>query len=206
MTRFITIKGEQAEIAKRELLILWTDYFKPPHLEASPDLHDKFWKAAKLCSSCKQEISMQAGDQRGALRRADAGDRGDPQDLLGDEEARGRLVCRQLMLHLLARALGRRKRFRVAGESMAPGLRDGDPVWVDPRAYRASAPRPGDVVLARHPFKRSVRMIKRVADVGPDRCTLIGDNPTESTDNRTFGAVPLSRILGKVVWTRACRT
>ena len=42
MSRYITIKEQQAEITKRELLILCTDYFKPPHLEKYPDLHDIF--------------------------------------------------------------------------------------------------------------------------------------------------------------------
>lgn len=58
-SRFVAIKEEQAQIAKDELLILWTDYFKPVHLEAYPDLHDTFWKAAKLCSACKVEVSLQ---------------------------------------------------------------------------------------------------------------------------------------------------
>ena len=56
-SRFVTIKEQQAHLAKEELLVLWTDYFKPHHLEAYPDLHDKFWKAAKLCSACKVEVS-----------------------------------------------------------------------------------------------------------------------------------------------------
>ncbi|HUF05486.1 MAG TPA: superoxide dismutase, Ni [Aridibacter sp.] len=63
MSRFIAIKEEQAQIAKDELLILWTDYFKPNHLEKHPDLHDKFWKAAKLCSSCKVEVSKEHAEE-----------------------------------------------------------------------------------------------------------------------------------------------
>ena len=59
LSRFIAIKEEQAQAAKKELLILWTDYFKPVHLEKYPDLHDTFWKAAKLCSACKVEVSLQ---------------------------------------------------------------------------------------------------------------------------------------------------
>jgi nickel superoxide dismutase len=55
--RYVKIKEEQAEIAKRELLILWTDYFKPEHLAEIPNLHDLFWKAAKLCSACKVSVS-----------------------------------------------------------------------------------------------------------------------------------------------------
>lgn len=59
-SRFITIKEEQAQLAKEELLILWTDYFKPPHLEANPGLHDTFWNAAKLCSQNKVEVNVEA--------------------------------------------------------------------------------------------------------------------------------------------------
>jgi len=59
MARYIQIKEEQAQIAKDELLILWTDYFKPPHLEKYPNLHDIFWKAAKLCSAVKVEVSLE---------------------------------------------------------------------------------------------------------------------------------------------------
>ena len=47
--RYVAAKEEQAELAKHELLILWTDYFKPVHLEAYPDLHEVFWNAAKTC-------------------------------------------------------------------------------------------------------------------------------------------------------------
>jgi len=59
LTRFIVIKEERAELAKYHLLVLWTDYFKPQHLEKYPDLHDIFWKSAKLCSAVKQEVSLE---------------------------------------------------------------------------------------------------------------------------------------------------
>ena len=58
MTRFVTVKEEHAQICKEQLLILWTDYFKPEHLEMLPDLHETFWKAAKMCSKVKQEVNM----------------------------------------------------------------------------------------------------------------------------------------------------
>ncbi len=57
LSRYIAIKEEQAHIAKTELLVLWTDYFKPAHLEQFPELHDAFWNAAKLCSATKVEVS-----------------------------------------------------------------------------------------------------------------------------------------------------
>jgi nickel superoxide dismutase len=57
LSRYVAIKEEQAHLAKKELLVLWTDYFKPVHLEQYPDLHTKFWNAAKLCSACKVEVN-----------------------------------------------------------------------------------------------------------------------------------------------------
>lgn len=62
-SRYIQVKEEQARLAKEELLILWTDYFKPAHLEANPNLHDIFWKAAKLCSACKVEVSLEHANE-----------------------------------------------------------------------------------------------------------------------------------------------
>lgn len=59
MSRYAAIKEEEAHKCKEELLVLWTDFFKPIHLESNPDLHDIFWKAAKLCSACKVEVSAQ---------------------------------------------------------------------------------------------------------------------------------------------------
>ncbi len=63
LSRFIAIKEEQAHLAKTELLVLWTDYFKPNHLEQFPELHDTFWKAAKLCSAVKVEVSQEKAEE-----------------------------------------------------------------------------------------------------------------------------------------------
>ena len=60
--RFIVVKEQQAEIAKRELDILWHDYFKPEHLQKYPDLHTTFWQAAKLCSKNKTELDPANGE------------------------------------------------------------------------------------------------------------------------------------------------
>ena len=57
-SRFVAVKEDEAQKTKKELLILWTDYFKPEHLATFPDLHDTFWKAAKLCSACKVNIDQ----------------------------------------------------------------------------------------------------------------------------------------------------
>jgi nickel superoxide dismutase len=63
MSRYIQIKEEQTQIAKEELLILWTDYFKPNHLDQFPDFHDVFWQAAKLCSAVKVEVNQAKAEE-----------------------------------------------------------------------------------------------------------------------------------------------
>jgi nickel superoxide dismutase len=57
--RMVWTKEEHARKCKEEILILWTDYFKSEHVEKFPHLHDTFWKAAKLCSKNKQEVSLE---------------------------------------------------------------------------------------------------------------------------------------------------
>jgi nickel superoxide dismutase len=62
-SRYVQIKEQQAHLAKEELLVLWTDYFKPNHLEQYPDLHTTFWNAAKLCSAVKVEVNLEHCEQ-----------------------------------------------------------------------------------------------------------------------------------------------
>lgn len=61
--RAIWTKEEHARKCKEELLILWTDFFKPEHLKMFPKLHETFWMAAKLCSKNKQEVNMNAAKE-----------------------------------------------------------------------------------------------------------------------------------------------
>ena len=63
MVRYIWTKEEHARKCKEELLTLWTDYFKPEHLEKFPDLHETFWQAAKLCSKNKQTVDEEAAKE-----------------------------------------------------------------------------------------------------------------------------------------------
>tara|TARA_Y100001968_G_C19038912_1_gene563492 strand:- start:350 stop:682 length:333 start_codon:yes stop_codon:yes gene_type:complete len=63
MSRYSSIKEEQAQLCKDEVLLLWTDYFKPVHLEKNPHLHEVFWETAKLCSSCKVEVSVEHANE-----------------------------------------------------------------------------------------------------------------------------------------------
>ena len=92
------------------------------------------------------------------------------------------------------------KRVVVRGGSMLPSLEPGERVLFDRLAYADDGPRMGDIVLARHPERPGVRMIKRVAEgegLGRDECWLLGDNASSSTDSRTLGAFRQRDILGR---------
>lgn len=96
--------------------------------------------------------------------------------------------------------LGRRRSYRVEGDSMLPTLRPGDVVIVDPTARAKAGLREGDIAVARHPYRTDVWLVKRVARVlDGGRYLLAGDNPGESSDSRYFGAVPARHIVGPVV-------
>lgn len=59
-SRHVHVKEEHAAIAEHEIIILWSDYFRPEHAEKYPNLHDLVWKTAKLTSTVKQQINKQA--------------------------------------------------------------------------------------------------------------------------------------------------
>jgi nickel superoxide dismutase len=63
LARYIATKEDHAQKCKQELFILWSDYFKPEHLSMFPELHDTFWRAVKLCSKNKQEISIETAKE-----------------------------------------------------------------------------------------------------------------------------------------------
>lgn len=61
--RAIMIKEQRAELVKNHLWVLWTDYFKPEHLDKYPDLHDKFWQATKQAGECKHHSEPEEGQK-----------------------------------------------------------------------------------------------------------------------------------------------
>ena len=60
LTRYIATKEEHAELVKKEVRIIWGDYFKPEHLEKFPDLHTTVWNIMKLGSTARQQVNMKA--------------------------------------------------------------------------------------------------------------------------------------------------
>jgi nickel superoxide dismutase len=61
--RAIQIKEERADLVKHHLWVLWTDYFKPNHLEAHPNLHEMFWKATKLAGDTKKTVDTKIAQE-----------------------------------------------------------------------------------------------------------------------------------------------
>jgi nickel-type superoxide dismutase maturation protease len=88
------------------------------------------------------------------------------------------------------------RRVAVNGDSMRPGLEPGDRLLV----VGLVRPRPGDVVAVADPRDERRVMVKRVSAVDAAGVTVLGDNPTVSTDSRTFGPVPPHLVLGRAVY------
>ncbi len=61
--RCVMTKEEHAQKCKDQLYLLWSDYFKPEHLEKFPDLHDTFWQATKQCGKVKQTMEITEADK-----------------------------------------------------------------------------------------------------------------------------------------------
>jgi nickel-type superoxide dismutase maturation protease len=93
-------------------------------------------------------------------------------------------------------------RVKVAERSMEPALRPGD--WLLVRRTRRV--HPGQIVLARHPGRPDMLIVKRAArrvegdgEVGGG-WWLESDNPAAgAVDSRRFGAVPAALIEGRVL-------
>lgn len=84
----------------------------------------------------------------------------------------------------------------VEGDSMLPALQPGDRLLVL-RSFRVQV---GDVVAVHDPRVPTRTVVKRVAGVGPNGVTVVGDNAAASTDSRAFGPVPMAAIRGRVVY------
>ncbi|WP_344905927.1 superoxide dismutase, Ni [Actinomadura meridiana] len=59
--RAILIKEQRSQLVKEHLWVLWTDYFKPPHFEKYPQLHQLFNEATKLAGATGTKGSMDVG-------------------------------------------------------------------------------------------------------------------------------------------------
>jgi nickel superoxide dismutase len=56
--RCVLIKEQRSDLVKHHLWVLWTDYFKAPHFEKYPQLHELFNKATKQAGAAGGKGSM----------------------------------------------------------------------------------------------------------------------------------------------------
>ena len=56
-TRAVLVKEQRSTLVKEHLWVLWTDYFKPPHFEAYPELNTLFNEATKLAGASGTKAS-----------------------------------------------------------------------------------------------------------------------------------------------------
>ena len=68
-TRALIIKEQRAELVKHHLWVLWTDYFKPPHFEKYPNLHELFNEATKLAGAAGAKGTVDAGAAETLLQK-----------------------------------------------------------------------------------------------------------------------------------------
>jgi nickel-type superoxide dismutase maturation protease len=93
-------------------------------------------------------------------------------------------------------------RVAVAERSMEPALRPGDWLLIR-RSMRAGETvriRQGQLVVARHPGRTDLLLVKRAVRREPGGWWLGSDNPgAGAVDSRAFGVVPPGLIEGRVM-------
>jgi nickel superoxide dismutase len=71
VARAVLIKEQRAELVKHHLWVLWTDYFKPPHFEKYPQLHQLFNEATKLAGAAGAKGTSDAAKADELLAKID---------------------------------------------------------------------------------------------------------------------------------------
>jgi nickel-type superoxide dismutase maturation protease len=86
------------------------------------------------------------------------------------------------------------KIYRIQGHSMEPALPAGSFVLATRWFKKIKV---SDIVSFKHDDQL---FIKRVTEIKNNQLWLLGDNPADSLDSRTFGWVDYKSILGKIIW------
>ena len=88
------------------------------------------------------------------------------------------------------------RRVEVRGDSMRPALEPGDRLVIVPARRLA----PGQLVALADPREPARLVVKRVAAASATGVTVLGDNPTASTDSRHYGPVAPGAVRGRAVY------
>ncbi len=92
------------------------------------------------------------------------------------------------------------EKIKVSGNSMLPLYSDGDILMLDILAYDKISPIVGDIIVCKHPYVKDMLLIKKVSRIDKDkRLFIVGINPDESTDSRSFGTISQRSVLGKII-------
>ncbi|WP_370093660.1 nickel-type superoxide dismutase maturation protease [Streptacidiphilus sp. MAP12-20] len=83
----------------------------------------------------------------------------------------------------------------VDGPSMAPTLAHGDHLL----CHYGARLRPGAVVVAQHPLRQDLLVVKRAVERRAYGWWLLSDNSAVESDSRDYGPVPDSLVLGRVL-------
>jgi len=84
---------------------------------------------------------------------------------------------------------------KIVGDSMLPTLKPGQLVY----GWRSRNFKPGQVVIA---FMNGGEVIKRIKSIDGGKVYLVGDNPDGSTDSRSHGSVPDTKVEAIVFFPR----
>lgn len=84
---------------------------------------------------------------------------------------------------------------RVTGDSMLPSLISGRIIF----ATSFLKPKIGKVVVIKHD---NLEKIKRIKSMDEDYIYIVGDNPSKSTDSRSFGKIKSSSVIGRVIFPK----
>jgi signal peptidase I len=87
--------------------------------------------------------------------------------------------------------------FKVTGKSLEPIYHEGDFVLVSKISFLLCTPRPGDVVVFRHPrFGILIKRVQRISARG--ELYVTGTSPS-SNDSDAFGVIEVKDVVGKVI-------
>lgn len=89
---------------------------------------------------------------------------------------------------------------RITGNSMLPGYTPGSLIFGMALTRRLKV---GQVVIVEH---NGMEKIKRIAEIRKGGVYVLGDNPVHSTDSRSFGWLPISSVVARVIWPCSKKT
>jgi nickel-type superoxide dismutase maturation protease len=100
----------------------------------------------------------------------------------------------RIAAELVAWLCGRRRWFRVRGDSMYPTLKSGDCVLTNRNNH--GLPTIGDIVVVHDPERDGAWLVKRVSSHGKQAFAVRSDNATEGRDSRQFGSLTPNMLIG----------